>query len=457
LALQESLRNVGLTPQRLRPLLEGSSQDGLRILNREIRRLSALARVESESRNLEDTQGTEELLRQAELIKSLEQAMLRGDPSRIIRSPVLIGPYENAFVIQRRDPSSSVLTHQAYLRLRLEAVQSRMTSLGMFLRSFPPQDDLEVEIRIPDASVSRSNFKELFELQQSSQEITRAFRRHRSGEIRLSLDRRPTDEEPSTPEPPSPAFYESLQPLGRWVQGSFDPPSIEAVRALFRRSRHQTSEAVDTVLRSGSGWPMLMGPAPGPIQSGIRALATRPEKATLLGVYSGDELVDTFGVYRHSATEARVLSHHLMRRFSEAWPQRPEYRSLTALDYFRGMTVENFLRDYAEYSELQNYGATRVRTLAIQYAPVEQGMVGNIPELNAGLLKLFLMEGSPASRELLRRSEPLYELQPEESRSRFVGLARPYLDRYMEVNGPGVRENPLFGLFRRFGFMRRAR
>jgi hypothetical protein len=197
---------------------------------------------------------------------------------------------------------------------------------------------------------------------------------------------------------------------------------------------------------------MLMGPAPGPIQSGIRAMATRPEKATLMGIYAGDELVDTFAVYRHNATEARILSHHLMRRFVETFPGRPP---LTAQDYFQGMTIPNFIADYRVHAERQGYEGLRVRTLPITYAPVEQAMVGNIPELNAGLLKLFLMNSTPASRELLQRAEPLYEMAPEISRTRFVELAQPYLEAYMRENREAVRDNPMFDLFRRFRFERR--
>ncbi len=452
--LQEGLRQIGLPASRLRPLLEGSSQDALRILNHEIHRLEALSQAEARSSDPEKSTRLQEILRQGELLKSLEQAMLRGDPVRVIRSPIHLGPYENAFIIQRQDPSAG-LTHQAFLRIRLEAIQDRMTSLGMFLRSFPPQENVEVEVRIPDASTRATNFRQLFELQRISQEITEAFRRHRTGSIHFSLDRRPNDEKQEAPAPPTSEFYQSLLPLAQWVQGGTAPTGIEEVRALFRRSRHDTSQAIDEVLRGGNGWPMLMGPAPGPIQSGIRAMATRPEKATLLGVYAGDELVDTFAVYRHSATEPRILSHHLMRRLAEAFPNHPEYRSLTAQDYFRGMTVDSFLRDYGAYAELQGYGPTRVRTLPITYAPVEHAMVGNIPEVNAGLLKVFLMEGSAPSIELLRRSAPLYELPPEESRNSFIELTRPYLDAYMGQNEAAVRKNPIYDLFRRFQFLRR--
>ncbi|HKX12716.1 MAG TPA: hypothetical protein VJP40_06155, partial [bacterium] len=416
LNLQDGLRQIGLPASRLRPLLEGSGEDALRILNHEIRRFAVLSHAEAKSSEPQKTARLEEVLRQGELLKSLEQAMLRGDPVRVIRSPIHLGPYENAFIIQRlgpvqrQDPSGPRITHQAFLRIRLEAIQDRMTSLGMFLRSFPPEDNLEVEVRIPDASTRATNFRQLFELQRISQEITEAFRRNRTGEIQFSLDRRPNDEQLAALPPPTTEFYQALLPLAQWVQGEKATTGIEEVRDLFRRSRHDTSNAIDEVLRGGNGWPMLMGPAPGPIQSGIRAMATRPEKATLMGVYAGGELVDTFAVYRHSTSEPRILSHHLMRRFAEAFPNHPEYQSLTSLDYFRGMTVESFLRDYPEYARLQEYGSTRVRTLPITYAPVEHAMVGNIPEVNAGLLKVFLMEGSAPSIELLRRSAPLYEL-----------------------------------------------
>ncbi|HKY62907.1 MAG TPA: hypothetical protein VJR29_05745 [bacterium] len=453
--LQKGLQEIGLPASRLRPLLEGSSQDALRILNHEIRRMALLAHLEAKSPDSEKNDRMEEVYRQGELLRGLAEAMQKGNPVRIIRSPIHLGPYENAFIIQRQD--SGGLTHQAFLRIRLEAIHDRMTSLGMFLRSFPPHENVDVQVRIPNLATRATNFKQLYELQMITQEITEAFRRHRPGSIELSLDRRPNDEKQGTAEPPAPEFYTALVPLAQWVQGGESAPGPEEVRALFRRSRHGTSQAIDEVLRSGSGWPMLMGPAPGPIQSGIRAMATRPEKATLMGVYVGEELVDTFAVYRYNATEPRILSHHLMRRFAEVFPDKPEYKNMTALDYFRGLTVDAFLRDYREYSELQNYGPTQVRTLPIAYAPVEHAMVGSIPEVNAGLLKLFLTEGSPASIELLRRSAPLYELPPDVSRQRFIELAQPYLSAYMSENGgeTALRRNPLFELFRRFRFMRR--
>lgn len=449
---QRALANLGLTPPRLRSVMEGSSPVALRILSREIKRYAELFNAETPGSN--PLQMNPAVERQGDLLRTLVQSMQLGEPFRVIRSPLLLGPYHNAFVIQRRDPIDAGVTHQVFLGLNLEEVSPRMTSLGLLLRSFPPGDNVDLEVRIPNATTRQSNFRELFELQQVAKEMTAAFRRHRDGDLQLSLDRRPTDESRSAPEPPTPAFYESLRPLAEWVQGS---STGEEIRALFRRSRHQTSETIDEILRSGHGWPMLMGPAPGPIQSGIRAMATRPEKSTLMGVYAGDNLVDTFAVYRYSADEARVLSHQLMRRFSEAWPEQPDYRSLSAQDYFRGMTVENFLRDYRRYAELQNYGPLQVRTLPISYAPVEHGMVGNIPGINPGLLKLFLTEESPASRELLRRSEPLYTVSAEESRSRFANLAQPYLERYLADNGPELRNHPLFDVFSVGGLLRRSR
>ncbi|HEX5034938.1 MAG TPA: hypothetical protein VFW62_10680, partial [bacterium] len=453
--MQKGLQEIGLSASRLRTLLEGSSQDALRILNHEIRRMALLVHRATNSSDLERNDRMEEVLRQGEMLQGLAEALQKGNPVRIIRSPIHLGPYENAFIIQRQDTVG--LTHQAFLRIRLDAIYDRMTSLGMFLRSFPPEENVDVQIRIPDLRTRATNFKQLYELQLITQEITEAFRRHRPGSIELSLDRHPNDEKQGAAAPPAPEFYTALVPLAQWVQGAESAPGPEEVRALFRRSRHGTSQAIDEVLRNGSGWPMLMGPAPGPLQSGIRAMATRPEKATLMGVYAGEELVDTFAVYRYNATEPRILSHHLMRQFAEVFPDKPEYKSMTALDYFRGLTVEAFLRDYLEYSKRQNYGPTRVRTLPITYAPVEHALVGSIPEVNAGLLKLFLTEGSPAAVEFLRRSASLYELPPDVARQRFIELAQPYLNTYMGENGgeTALRGNPIFELFRRFRFMRR--
>ncbi len=277
----------------------------------------------------------------------------------------------------------------------------------------------------------------------------------RPGGIRLSIDRRSIESEaPLRREPPSDAFYQSLEPLARWVlgRGPDDPVSREDVRSLFRSPRHETNGVTDRLLTEGNGWVMLLTPSEGPIQSGIRAMLTRPEKSTLMGIYSGDRLVDTFAVYRYSVGEARVLSHHLLTDFRRALPDSSGYQNLSSVDFFQGMPVEEFIRDYREYAEREGIPVSGVRPIPLRSTPVEEALIGRNPEINPAILKVYLMLSGERGEALMRASEPLYELPPEEAGSRFAAIAAPALDEFIAANGPALRSSPLYLLYEKFGF-----
>lgn len=470
--LQSVLREVGLNPSRIRRSLEGRDQRTIDLLGRELRRLGIVhARVmqsrkafQAESRaGMEGAESVRnelgrreaELQRQVEFIRQFKEAALRGNVQSVLRIPQPIGPYENAFSILRQGPGDPTPTHQVFVRLNLDEALRRLTHLGMLLRRFAPEDSVEVDIRIPESARTPANFGKLFELELTGREIVRTFQSQRPGGIRLSIDRRSIESEGELRrEPPSDAFYRSLEPLARWTLGrdAEGPVSRDEVRALFRSPRHQINGVADQLLRDGNGWVMLLTPSEGPIQSGIRAMLTRPEKATLMGIYSEGRLVDTFAVYRHSADEARVLSHHLLTDFRRSLPESSGYQGLSSVDFFQGIPVERFIRDYSAYAQREGFPISEVRPIALRSTPVEEALVGRNPEVNPAALKVLLTFPSESAESLIRDSERLYELPPEEARQRFAELAAPVLAAFNAQYHETLVANPLYALYQKFGF-----
>ncbi len=459
--LQETLKRFGVNTYRLRQVLEGADDGAIATLNREIRRLATmqekLRRDQGRGKTAEEL--SREIERVGDVLKGLEEAMVLGNPTQIIRSRFPIGPYSDAFIIERRDPGSQQITHHAYLRLELDDVLTRLTSLGMFLRSFPPEQNVQIEVRIPGATQSSENYQKLFEVEQAGREIVRAFQVHRSGSIKLSIDRKPM-EDGSNGERSAPTeeFYRSLEPLARWILGRSEAEAVtrDEVRHLLRAPRYQSSEVLDSLVRETTGWVMLLQPSGGPVHAGIRAMLTRPEKSVLMGIYSGDRLVDTFSVYRHDAQQARILSHQVMRKFVDAFPGHPFYSKLDAIHYFNGLSLEHFIQDYREYAEHLGLGPLRVQPIALQSAPIEQALVGNLPEVNAAVLKLFLNRDlNPRQAEFISEAERLYELPPEQAHPAFTALAKPYLEEFFTEHRKEIEVHPWYRLYNRFGFLSR--
>jgi len=467
--MQAVLRDTGINPLRLRQALEGSDERTLAFLGRELRRLSVYhARVQHARRAIRTgvAENTEEmsgemrerealLQRQVEFVRQLKEAAIRGQIVSALRIPRPIGPYENAFEIVRLDAEGERPTHQVFVRLNLDEALKRLTQLGMLLRRFPAEDPVEIDIRISEASRTPQNFQKLFELELTGREIVRAFQSQRPGSIRLSIDRRSIESEDSLlHEPPSDAFYQSLEPLARWVLRRAPGEAVrrEEVRALLRSPRHETNGVTDRLLNEGNGWVMLLTPSEGPIQSGIRAMLTRPEKSTLMGIYSGDRLVDTFAVYRYDAGEARVLSHHLLTDFRRALADSWGYQNLNSVNFFQGMPVDAFIRDYQEYARRDGISVTEVRPIPLRSTPVEDALTGRNPQINPAILKVYLMLSGERGEALIRASDALYELPPEEARSRFAALAEPALREFFPEDAPALHSNPLYLLYEKFGF-----
>jgi len=460
--LQNSLKEVGVNTQQIRQALEGSDDRTLNLFSRELRRLGVIyerlkrARVRG---NGEVTRRETELQNQLEYFKNLRDAVSRGNVVGTVRMPEPIGPYQSAFVISRSEVEGERPSHQVVIRIKLEEATRRLTQLGMLLRRFPPEDAVEIDLRIPEGMRTAQNFGRLLEMELTSREILRAFQSQRAGELRLSIDRRSLEIDGAVRrEPPSEAFYQSLEPLARLSldRGPEETVNREEVRQLFRVGRHGANGVMDQLLRDGNGWVMLLSPSEGPIQSGIRSMLTRPEKSILMGVYSGNTLVDTFAVYRFNSREARILSHHLLNDLRRTFPDDPRYRGANSVDYFQGLPVEDFIRDYRAYAEREGITVDAVRPIPLQSTPVEEALVGRNSAINPALLKVFLMQNdSSDARALLRDAEGLYQLPPQEAGAAFARLASPYLQNYQEQNAAFLKGNPLYRLYERFGFLPR--
>ncbi len=460
--LQNSLKEAGINTQDIRRALEGSDEKTLNLFARELRRLGIIyerlrrARVRG---NGEVIRRETELENHLEYFKNLKEAVARGNVVGTVRMPEPIGPYQSAFVISRSEVEGERPSHQVVIRINLDEATRRLTQLGMLLRRFPPEDPVEIDIRIPEGARTPASFGRLLEMEMTAREVLRAYQSQREGELRVSIDRRSLEVQGGVRrDPPSEAFYQSLEPLARLALGRAPDEEVsrEEVRQLFRVIRHEVNGVMDQLLRDGNGWVMLLSPSEGPIQSGIRSMLTRPEKSVLMGVYSGNTLADTFAVYRFNGKEARILSHHLLNDLRRAFPGDPRYRDANSVDYFQGLPVADFIRDYRTYAENEGILVDSVRPIPLQSTPVEEALVGRNPEINPALLKVFLMQNdSPEARALLRASEPLYQLPPQDAREAFVRLAAPYLQSYREQNAELLKNHPLYRLYERFGFLPR--
>ncbi len=221
--LQQILREFGVNSARIRQAIEGRDERSVGYMSREIQRLALfyekLTRARSRGQG-EISLHEGNMQRQIEFLRQLKEASLRGNIVSALRIPIPIGPYENAFAITRVPREGGNPTHQVFIRLNLDEATQRLTHLGMLLRRFPPEDTLEIDVRIPEGARNPDNFGRILEMELTAREIVRAFQPQRPGAIRMSIDRRSVETEGEAKrDSPSDAFYHSLEPMARWVLG----------------------------------------------------------------------------------------------------------------------------------------------------------------------------------------------------------------------------------------------
>lgn len=431
----------------LRRALEGQNDRALSLLNTELRRLDRSLQVDEGGRG-------ERVQRQVELVRALKSAMLTGTPQRVTRSPIIRSPYGNMFIIKMMDPDGRRDSYRAFIRVDGNGVMDRITQMGMFLRSFPEGARINVELETTGLDPRRDAGKR-GELEYTIQRIMTAFRQIRpSDELELTINQRKISPESEFREVVSADYFRALTPLVERLQAGREGAGFSANH--IRNSGAAHAQVLDNFLQHSQGWPMILGYFGGPLNSAIKSAFTRPERGTFIGVYDGERLVDAFSVFRAPENRPRVLSHHLLSRLAAEFRGNDEYRDLASADYFDGMNLDVFLRDFEIYSNRIGRGPLTYRLIPLQSLPIEEALAGKIDGINPALLRIFLEqeESSLPRREMLAELAPLYERPLDEVRGQvrdvlarhlqpFYSQHREFLDQfplfqYFEKNGPGA-------------------
>ncbi len=452
----------------LRRALEGKSERGLMLLDGELRRLAQYQAKPSTDEN-NDT-----VARQLEVVRALKAAMLVGTPQRLMRSPIIRPPYGNMFIIKMMEPNGRRDSYRAFIRVDGRGVMNRITQMGMFLRSFPEGARVHIEIETTGLD-PRRNAAERGELEYTLQQILTAFRQVRpADEVEITVNQRRIVAGSEYREPVSGEYFQALNPLVNRLQGlrgeaadSAPPESAppKDARWLVPGSREPTTanqlrnaaaehaQVLDNFLQGSQGWPMILGYFGGPLNSAIKSAFTRPERGTIIGVYDGGRLVDAFSVYRASDNRPRVLSHHLLSRLKSEFKENPEYQDLASADYFDGMPLGSFLRDFERYSSRIERGPLEYRIIPLRSLPIEEALAGKVEGINPALLRLFLEqpEDFRPRREMLSELAPLYERPMAEVHDQVREVLSRYLDPFYQEHREMLDAIPIFQFFERNG------
>ncbi|MCC7344887.1 MAG: hypothetical protein IT573_08090, partial [Deltaproteobacteria bacterium] len=105
-----------------------------------------------------------------------------------------------------------------------------------------------------------------------------------------------------------------------------------------------------------------------------------------------------------------------------------------------------------DYARRDGISVTEVRPIALRSTPVEEALIGRNPRINPAILKVYLMLSGERGEALIRASDALYELPPEEAGRRFAALAEPALREFFPEDAPALHGNPLYQLYEKFGF-----
>lgn len=452
----------------LRRALEGKSERGLMLLDGELGRLAQYqARPSTDENN-------DAVARQLEVVRALKAAMLVGTPQRLMRSPIIRPPYGNMFIIKMMEPNGRRDSYRAFIRVDGRGVMNRITQMGMFLRSFPEGARVYIEIETTGLD-PRRNAAERGELEYTLQQILTAFRQVRpADEVEITVNQRRIVAGSEYREPVSGEYFQALNPLVNRLQGlrgeaadsapqESAPPKdarwlVPGPRELttanqLRNAAAEHAQVLDNFLQGSQGWPMILGYFGGPLNSAIKSAFTRPERGTIIGVYDGGRLVDAFSVYRASDNRPRVLSHHLLSRLKSEFKENPEYQDLASADYFDGMPLGSFLRDFERYSSRIERGPLEYRIIPLRSLPIEEALAGKVEGINPALLRLFLEqpEDFRPRREMLSELAPLYERPTAEVHDQVREVLSRYLDPFYQEHREMLDAIPIFQFFERNG------
>jgi hypothetical protein len=435
----------GILPDKLRESLEGRSETSLKSLEQEIQRLQGL-------RQITDDPQSPDILWQTEIIKRIVTSLREGNEIRDVEhNPFSKPPYENAVLLRLNSPSvASPKYHQVYLRVDGGQVMTRLTNLGMLLRSFEVGSQIKVVLLVEGAMEMANQL----ELTNTIQRIIGAFAHSQKERIEVELSLRTrrgqqsiklTPTEGARPDVDG-SYFEALTPLVEKLRLSgsdrTSPQSVRNEGAL-------PSRLLDNLLKRSRVWPMLLDYVGGPINQGVRSALTRPERSSFIGVYSGGKLVEVFAVYRDSDNRPMVLSHSLTSRMAKAEPR--QHPDLSSVDFFDGQPLGEFLEEYESYAQTLNLTGLQYRVLSLRSLPLEEALVGQIEGVNPVVLWRFLRAPSPEREEMLERITPLYEKSMTQARDSFLQILKTYLVPFFLTHQAEIESDPTYQLLERYG------
>ncbi|MFO1519042.1 MAG: hypothetical protein U1F57_05175 [bacterium] len=440
--LREALRGSmpGISVTDLRGALEGRSEESIRWLEGEIEFLQDLRKFASDS---------PEIHSQLNLLRRLIGVMREGyEIAEIDHNAFGRPPYENTVLLRLQSGGiQKRRNHQVLLRVQGEQIIDRLTNFGMLLRSFEEGSDirvvLDVEGNIPP--VRRA------ELIDTLQQVIGAFAITLKESIEVELDlRTPRGVQKIVLQPNggvrhevSEGYFEALNPLVQRLRAS---KGGERVTSQFLRSESATpSRLLDHLLKGARVWPILLDYTGGPLHQGIRSALTRPERSTFIGVYSEGKLVEVFNVYRNGDNQPMGHSHSLLSRFAKTAPE--QYEHLSAIDYFDGLALPDFLREFDRYMAHSGKANLEYRILPIRSLPLEEALLGNLEGVNPALLWIFLKRPSEEREAMLEQLTPLYERPFSQVRNDAINILLNFLNPFSEAHRGEILADPFYRFF----------
>jgi len=447
------IRNAleGIHPElnvaRLRRALEGKSEHGLSLFNRELSRLERYRGLSVKGNG----EARDRFQRQVEVVRAIESGMMEGTPLRVTRSPILRPPYGNMFIVKMMEQDGRRDSFRSYIRVDGQGILDRVTQMGTFLRSFPEGSKLQVEVDVTGFS-RRQGGAQLSEIEYTIQQILTAFRLSREADdVDIYVNRRHIVSDDQTRQEFSPAYFRELAPLVERLERSRQDEAVTANG--IRNAGNLHALVLNEFLQRSPGWPMILGYFAGPLNSAIKSAMTRPERSTFIGVYENGRMVDAFSVFRGYDNSPRALSHHLLSRLAGEFKAEPDYQNLVGADFFDGIELGRFLKDFERYSNRIGRGNLDYRLIPLRSLPIEEALAGKVQGINPALLRLFLEQGDQdtARREMLTELTPFYERPMPEIRSQVQGIMARYLDPFHEANRKWLDGVPIFNFFEKNG------
>ncbi|HKY62908.1 MAG TPA: hypothetical protein VJR29_05750 [bacterium] len=433
---------AGIDAGRLRRALAQRSETAMNRLDQQLRILDRFRRAGDRS--------SEQAAREYELTLRLIAAMKEGEPLRVARSPIIRPPYGNMFVIRMAGDSESPNVYRAYIRVDGQRVMDRITQLGAFLRSFPEGSRLLTEVNVEGLD-PLEHARERAELEMTLRSILDSYQRVRPndrlalmlGDTRIIAERRER-------EGPNRAYFDELGPLVERLRRSL-PPGQHVSPQSVRNTGQAHGGLIENFLQSNPGWPMLLGYFGGPVSQGIKSALTRPERGTLIGIYSGGQMIDSFSVFRGRDNRPMVLNHGLMSRLKSLYPDEPAYQGINSIHFYEGMRLDPFLRDYERYAASTGHADLNYRLINLRSMPLEEALTGRVEGVNPALLRLYLEGDSPnSSREaMFQELAPLYERPFGEVEAETAAILQRRLEPFYQEHAAWIDQFPLFKLFQR--------